>query len=743
MKTGIFNCKRLNPTFYKLFLLGFIVFLPGIVIANKNIINDQDSKRLKNLNPAIENRIDSIISILSLEEKIVMLHGKNYFTSEGIPRLGIRELYYTDGPFGIREEMEPQSWRALGLTNDSATFLPTGSALAATWNPDLAYKYGLVLGEEAKTRGKDILLGPAVNITRSPLNGRTYEYMSEDPFLNSILTVSYVDGVQSTGVASCVKHYAVNNQETSRNSINVTLNERVLREIYLPAFRAAIEEGKAMAVMAAYNKFRGAYCAENDYLLNKILKKEWNFSGMVISDWGGTHNTVASALYGLDVEMGSNPRNTYFAKPLLDSVNSGKVPISVINDKVKRVLRVMLYAKNKGVVPANGIVSTPEHGKAAYDIASESIVLLKNTKNLLPINLKGVKKIAVIGDNATHKHALEGFGAGVKARYEITPLEGLKAKIGKQADILFVQGFKPKYLRTTGGAGRQTDDTSDSVLVKEAVSAALSSDITILFVGTNRVYETEGTDRLNLNLPWGQDALISAVTKANPNTIIVVVSGAPVDLKNTINSSSAIIWAGFNGSEGGNAIANVLLGNINPSGKLPLTFPVTITDSPVQTLKAVPGQNTVDYSEGLLVGYRWFDTKNVEPQFCFGYGLSYTNFTYSRFATNKKSFSKVDKIEISLKVKNTGNKAGKETVQVYITGEDQKVFKPVKELKAFSKVLVGAGKTIDVKMEIPVSDLAYFDEKIMKWVVSPGNYKVSAGSSSKDIRVSGLLTIKE
>ena len=742
METTILRNKRLIPTFYKLLLLVFFVFSPGITFPIKAIINGQDGKMQNKLNPAMENRIDSIISILSLEEKIVMLHGKSFFTSEGIPRLGIRELYYTDGPFGIREEMEPLSWKALGLTNDSATFLPTGSALASTWNPDLAYQYGLVLGEEAKTRGKDVLLGPAVNITRSPLNGRTYEYMSEDPFLNSRLTVNYINGVQSTGVASCVKHYAANNQESNRNSINVTMNERVLREIYLPAFRAAVEEGKAMAVMAAYNKFRGSYCAENDYLLNKILKKEWNFNGIVISDWGGTHSTVASALNGLDVEMGSNPRNAYFAKPLLDSVNSGKVPISVINDKVRRVLRVMFYAQKKGVVPRNGIVSTPEHGKAAYAIASESIVLLKNTRNLLPLNMKGVKKIALIGDNAIHKHALEGFGAGVKTRYEITPFESLRAKIGAQAEITFVQGFKPKYLRTTGGSGRQTDDTSDSALVKEAVGAALSSDITILFVGTNRIYETEGTDRLNLNLPWGQDALISAVTKANPNTIIVAISGAPIDLNNTINSSSAILWMGFNGSEGGNAIADVLLGNINPSGKLPLTFPVSLDESPVQTLKPVQGQNIVDYSEGLLIGYRWFDTKKVEPQFCFGYGLSYTNFAYSNFTTDKKSYSREDKIEISLKVKNTGKIAGKEIVQVYITDVDQKVFKPAKELKAFRKVLIGEGKTVDVIMEISVSDLAYFDEKLMKWVVSPGSYKLIAGSSSRDIRASALVTIK-
>ena len=716
-------------------LISFILYLFNIDTAAQKV----NVKR--NPGQAQEIKIDSIISNMTLEEKIAMLHGKGLFTSEGIPRLGIRELYYTDGPFGIREEMN-NSWGPLKLTTDSATFLPTGSALAATWNPGLAYEYGKVLGEEAKSRGKDILLGPAVNITRSPLNGRTYEYMSEDPFLNSRLAVGYIKGVQDCGVAACVKHYAANNQETDRGSVNITMDERTLREIYLPAFKASVEEANVYAVMAAYNKFRGKYCAENDYLLNHILKGEWNFKGFVMSDWGGTHSTVASALNGLDVEMGSGANRNYFGKPLLDSVRAGKVSESVINDKVRRILRVMLFVEKKGAASSNEEVATPAHGKSALIIASESIVLLKNSNNLLPI--KGdIKKIAVIGDNATHMHAREGFGAGVKARYEITPLQGLKSHIGNKADIRFVQGYKPKYLASAGrGSARLPDNNPDSLLIIEAVDAARSSDIAIIFAGDNRIYETEGTDRVELTLPFGQDALISAVTKANPRTIVVVISGAPVDLNNTVNSSSAVIWSGFIGSEGGNALADVLLGNTNPSGKLPFTFPVSLISSPVQSLKVIIPGNEVNYSEGLLVGYRWFDTKNVKPLFCFGYGLSYTNFVYSGLKSDKKAYKSGDIIKVSLKVKNTGTRPGMETVQIYVSRLDQKIFSPVKELKAFSKVLVSPGSETEVVMDVNVSDLAYFNEKQMKWVVDPGNYKIIAGSSSEDLRATIPVTIK-
>ncbi len=743
MKISRSRYNELKPIMNKYLLTGWFIIISFLFIAFKMNSGNHFIGTGEPVNLVKEAKIDSIISVMSLEEKIAMLHGKALFISEGIPRLGIKELHYTDGPFGIREEMNPNSWNSLRLTTDSATFLPTGSALAATWNTDLAYQYGKVLGEEAVTRGKDILLGPAVNITRCPLNGRTYEYLSEDPLLNSRLAVQYIKGVQDCGVAAGVKHYAANNQETDRGSVNVTMDERTLREIYLPAFRAAVEEARVYSVMAAYNKFRGSYCAGNDYLLNKILKGEWNFKGLVMSDWGGTHSTVASALNGLDVEMGSSPGHMYFGQPLLDSVKSGRVPVNVINDKIRRILRVMLFVQNSGAAPKGDVISTPEHVKAAYKIASGSIVLLKNSNNLLPLKLDGVRKIAVIGDNATHKHSSEGFGAGVKARFEVTPLAGLISKIGKKADIQFAQGYKPKYLPSAGrGSGRQPDNSPDTLLLKEAVDAAGSSDIVILFVGTNRIYETEGTDRLYLTLPYGQDELISAVTKANANTVIVIISGAPVDLNNTVNSAEAMIWSGFNGSESGNAIADVLLGNINPSGKLPFTFPVSLKDSPVQSLKPITGDNTVNYSEGLLVGYRWFDTKNIRPLFCFGHGLSYTDFSYSGIKANRKKYGKADKIELTLKVKNTGSMSGLETVQIYIKSLDSKVFMPEKELKAFKKVFVSAGSESTVNIGLNVSDLAWFNEKNMKWEVEQGSYKIIAGSSSRDLRGETTISVK-
>jgi beta-glucosidase len=678
---------------------------------------------------ANDQKIDSIISVMTLEEKVNMLCGNGLFTSAGIERLGIGELHYTDGPFGIREELGKKSWGAIGLTTDSATFLPTGSALASSWNTDLAFQYGETIGAEARTRGKDILLGPAINITRTPLNGRTFEYMSEDPYLNSRLAVAYVKGVQSNGVASCVKHYAANNQETNRGDVDVTMDERTLQEIYLPAFRAAVNEGGACAVMAAYNKFRGKYCAENDFLLNKTLKQDWNFKGIVMSDWGGTHSTVGSALAGLDVEMGSEK---YFTGALLDSAKKGLVPEPVINDKIKRILRVYFFTHRNAEKPGPQ-VSTPAHMKTAYDIACQTIVLLKNTKNILPLQIQKIKTLAVIGDNALQKYASGGFGAGVKARYEVTPLDGLKNRTGNSVKIEFAQGYKPEYTKGTG-PGKIADPKPDQAMIAEAVNLAGRSDAVLLFVGNNREVETEATDRPDLTLPFGQDELIRAVTAANPNTVIVVVAGAPVDLHTAESSSSALLWSGFNGSEGGNALADVILGNVNPSGKLPFTIPVSLKDSPAHALDAFPGSGEENYAEGILVGYRWFDTKNIQPMFCFGHGLSYTQFDYSAVQTDKKDYAGTDVIKVSLKVNNKGGRDGLETVQLYVSDLSQGVNKAKQELKAFKKVQVPSGKGIDVTMELRVSDLSWFDDKQMKWVLAPGRYRLSAGSSSRDIR---------
>jgi beta-glucosidase len=682
-----------------------------------------------------DTKIDHIISEMSLEEKIAMLHGNGLFSSAGIKRLGIPEMKYTDGPFGIREEMEKNSWNSMKLTTDSATFFPTGSALAATWNTNLAYLLGTALGEEAKTRGKDILLGPAVNITRIPTGGRTFEYMSEDPLLNARLAVGYIKGVQDRGVAACVKHFALNNQETNRGRVNVIVDERTMREIYLSAFEAAVKEANVFAVMAAYNKIGGSWCSENENLLNQILKKEWGFKGLVVSDWGGTHSSVKAAMGGLDVEMGTL-RAAFFGQSLLDSVKAGLVPIEVINDKVKRILRVRFSVKPVSESKPAGIVATPEHGEIAYRVASQSIVLLKNTDHLLPVDLIKVRKIAVIGDNAIHKMASGGFGAGVKTRYEITPLEGLKNKIGKKASLKFAQGYKPSFSQNRQlGGRRMLNKQIDSTLLKEAIGLARKSDIVFIFAGTNREYETESTDRSDFKLPYGQDELISAVATVNPRTVVVLVAASPLDLNNALNCSSAMLMSWFNGSEGGNAIADVLLGNVNPSGKLPFTFPASLADSPAFYLGTFPGDNNVEYKEGSLVGYRWFDTKKVKPLFPFGFGISYTEFSYNGLKTDKIKYNSDENIQISVVLENTGKRKGDEVVQLYVHRLNSKIEWPDKELKGFSRVSLNPGESKKITMTLPISQLRYWDTKIHDWRLEGGTIQIMIGSSSSDIRV--------
>ena len=706
--------------------ISFFIFLPDNIFG-------QGQSQVKGISRDMtlnDPKIEGIISKMTLEEKIDMLHGNGMFTSPGIERLGIPELKYTDGPLGIREEISKNSWNSLKLTTDSATFFPAGSALAATWNPEMAYLLGTGMGEEARSRGKDILLAPAVNITRIPTGGRTFEYLSEDPFLNSRLAVGYIKGVQGQGVAACVKHFALNNQETNRGSVNIIVDDRTMREIYLAPFEAAVKEANVYTVMAAYNKIDGSWCSENDNLLNQILKKEWGFKGLVVSDWGGTHSTVKAAMNGLDVEMGST-RNAFLGQPLLDSVKAGLVPIEIINDKVKRILRVRFAVEP--ITPA-GVVSTPEHGKIAYKVASQSIVLLKNADNLLPVDLGKIKKIAVIGDNATHKQASGGFGAGVKTRYEITPLEGLKSEVGSRASIQFARGYKPAFIWSQQVRGRRSPNNKiDSTLLAEAVSLARNSDIAIIFAGTNRDFETEGSDRSDLKLPFGQDELIRAIASVNPRTIVVLVAGAPLDLNEALKSSSAMLMSWFNGSEGGNAIADVILGNVNPSGKLPFTFPVSLNDSPAYSLATFPGDNNANYKEGSLVGYRWFETKNIKPLFSFGFGLSYTQFSYSGIKTDKGKYKSNDTIQVSMELKNTGKREGDEVVQLYVHRTDSKVEWPAKELKSFSRVTLKPGETKKVTLSVPVSQLRYWDVKSNDWQLEDGEIQLMIGSSSSDI----------
>jgi len=685
---------------------------------------------------ALQNKISSIIKKMTLEEKIAMLHGNALFSSAGVKRLGIPELTCDDGPLGVREEIKRFDWTSANWTTDSATFLPNGSAIAATWNPDMANEYGVVIGQEANARKKDVMLSPAFNICRMPLNGRTYEYYSEDPYLNGRLAVRAVRGIQSQHVAACVKHFAANNQEVNRNDINAEVDERTLREIYLPAFKAAVQEGNAYTIMSAYNKVNGYWCSENEFLLNKVLKKEWGFKGAVISDWGGVHHTVEAANNGLDIEMGSSgPYDQwYFANPLLAAVKAGQVSEKTIDDKVRRILWVMYHTSMSANHP-KGSIATPAHDKAAYDIASESIVLLKNDAHLLPLKTNNIKSIAVIGDNAIRTFASGGYGAGVKAKYEITALAGIRSRFGQTADIKFAQGYKANYLASRTDEQNAGYDIPDPKLIAEAVAIAKTSDIAILCIGSNREYESEGHDRKTLALPFGEQALVNAVTTVNPNTIIVMMAGAPYDLNEIKKSNHTIVWSWFNGSEAGNALADVLKGVINPSGKMPFTFPVSLNDSPAFALNSYPGENlNTTYKEGILVGYRWYDTKNIEPLYCFGYGLSYTNFAYTNLSTDKTNYKLNDKIAVTVVVKNTGNFAGKEVVQLYIKKVNSSILRADKELKAFKKIAIAPGKTAIVSMNIQVNDLAYFDDKQDKWVVEPGEYKVMAASSSKDIR---------
>lgn len=691
----------------------------------------------------LNQKINGIIKKMTLPEKIEMLHGNALFSSGGVKRLNIPELTCDDGPLGVRDEVLRFDWKSANLTTDSATFMPNGSALAATWNPRLANLYGTVLGEEANARKKIVMLAPAFNICRMPLCGRTYEYYSEDPFLNAQLAVQSVKGIQSQHVAACVKHFAANNQEVNRNTVNTIVDERALNEIYFPAFKASIQQGNAYTIMSAYNKVNGYWCSENDYLLNKTLKNDWGFKGAVISDWGGVHTTIAAANAGLDIEMGSSgPFNKwFFADPLMEAVKAKKVSEEVINDKVHRILWVMFHTSMSTNKPS-GSISTPAHTRAAYLIASESIVLLKNERKMLPLNTAQIKSIAVIGDNATHKFAQEGFGAGVKAKYEITALQGLKNKLPKQITLKYAQGYKANYLASNTPEQNAKSETPDENLIKEAVELAKTTEMVLLFVGSNREFESEGTDRKNLELPFGEQTLIDAVTAANPNTIVVVTGGAPYDLGKIKKNNHTIVWSWFNGSEGGNALADVLTGAVNPSGKLPFTFPESLKDSPAFALNTYPGENkTTEYKEGILVGYRWFDTKKIEPAYCFGYGLSYTQYNYTGLQVDKKSYRANDVIKVTVSLKNTGTRQGKETIQLYVNKVDAKVMMPEKQLKAFTKPNLQPGKTINVTMNIPVKDLAYYSVQDKKWIVEPGKYKILAGSSSRDIRQVTPITI--
>ncbi|SNR31067.1 glycoside hydrolase family 3 C-terminal domain-containing protein [Lutibacter flavus] len=713
----------------------------------KELANSSDTISLKN-----ESEIDSLISLMTIEEKIGMLHGNSMFTSGGVERLGIPELKMADGPLGIREEISRNSWANAGWDNDFATYYPAAGGLAATWNPELSYTLGNSVGQEARAREKDMLLSPAINIIRTPLGGRTYEYFTEDPFLNKKLSVPFIVGVQDNDVMVCVKHFAVNNQETNRGTVDVITDERTLREIYLPAFKAAITEGNAHSVMGAYNKFRGDYLCENDYMLNKVLRDEWGFKGVVVSDWAAVHSTVKSLKNGLDIEMGTpKPFNEFFlADKLIAAAKAGEISEEEINKHVKRILHVLYQVKAiTGDDRVKGSIATEAHYKDAYDIAAESVVLLKNEKNTLPLKLNNIKSIAVIGNNAKKKNALGGFGAGVKTKREVTPLEGLKNRLPENIKINYAEGYLERYSKNENDQkeevtlhGPTTVNQLDQNILEEALIAAKNSDMAIIFAGSNRDYETEASDRRDLKLPFGQEELIKKVIAINPNTIVVMIAGAPFDLQDVEKNASTLVWSWFNGSEGGNALADVLMGTVNPSGKLPWTMPKNIEDSPAHATNSFPGDETVEYKEGILVGYRWFDTKNIEPFYPFGYGLSYTNFEILDLKTNQESYSSNDSIEVTFTIKNTGNVDGKEVAQLYVSNPTSSVEKAAKELKGFKKVFVKSGTSEKVTIQLPVKELAYYNIEKKEWIVETGTYNLKIGNSSRNILKEISVTIK-
>ena len=719
--------------------------MAGLLLMNCSMNAQQTNPLLQH-----ESEITDIIKSMTLEEKVNMLHGKNMFSSAGVERLGIADIEYADGPFGIREEMEPHSWKGLGWETDRATFFPTGSALAATWSRDIAYQYGKAMAIEARLRGKDMILGPAMNIQRIPTGGRTYEYLSEDPILSGQLAIGYTLGAQDNDEAVCLKHFALNNQENMRGFVNVNVTERAMREIYLTPFEMAVKQGNAYGVMAAYNKVWGRWCSENDLLQNRILRNEWGFRGIIISDWGGTHSTVGAAIGGLDVEM---PGNTYMGQALIDSVRSGAVPMEVIDAKVRNLLRVRMAITPVPKDKANKeVTSQPAQQQIAYQVASKSIVLLKNADNLLPIGKK-VKTIAVIGDNATRKMAQGGVGAGVKALYEITPLEGLQTALKGKAKIIYAQGYEPQP-RARRGQNANLDEWKKKAetMKAEAIEAARKADMVIFVGGDNREVETEGSDRTNMNLPFNQEELIEAIATVNPRLVTVMVAGAPVDLRRVNPATKALVYSWFNGSEGGHALADVLTGKISPSGKLPFTLPVRLEDSPAYALgvfpqKAQAGSSDVfvdlvnrdnfraeqkadaDYSEGILVGYRWFTTKNVKPMYPFGYGLSYMPFSYS----DPKAEVKGSNLEVSFKLTNAGKKEAEEVAQVYVARPDSKVERPKYELKGFERVSVKGGTTQDVTITIPMEQLRHWNEFQHAWNIEKGKAIIYIGTSSADL----------
>ena len=723
----------------------FMRFIVFCLFISLNVVNGQKQIYL-DVNQPIEKRVENALSKMTIEEKVAMCHAQSKFSSKGVPRLGIPEVWTDDGPHGIREEVFWDKWSGAGWTNDSCTAFPALTCLAASFNPEMSLLYGKSIGEEARYRNKNVLLGPGVNIYRTPLNGRNFEYMGEDPYLSSRMVVPYIQGVQLSGVAACVKHFALNNQEVNRMAVNVEVSDRALREIYLPAFKAAVQEGKAWSIMGSYNQFRGEHCCHNDLLLNKILKTEWNFDGVVISDWGGVHNSDQAVNNGLDLEMGTSTNGLttdgtspyseyYLANPFLKGLKSGKYSEQILNDKVRRILRLIFRTTMSADRPFGKFVS-PEHSYAARQIAEQGIVLLKNEKQFLPVSVGKYNKIAVIGENATRSLTIGGGSSSLKVAYETSPLKGIIKKYGKD-HIFYSKGY------SSGSANYDrvaTSKVNADSLFNAAVEIAKNADI-VLFIGglnKNHLQDSEGADRKSLDLPFGQNKLINAILKVNKNLVVILNSGNAVAMP-WVNEVPAIVQSWYLGSESGTAIANVLSGEVNPSGKLPFSFPKKLDDNAAQSFgkESYPGDSINEYyKEDILVGYRWFDTKKIAPLFAFGHGLSYTTFEYGKIVTDKTNYTENEIVRLTFSLKNSGKVKGSEATQIYISDVKSSVLRPLKELKAFSKVMLEIGESKQVEINLPVKNWAFFNDKTQKWEVEPGKFTIMIGSASDDIRQS-------
>ena len=690
----------------------------------------------------IEAKIDSIISILTLEEKVAMTHAQSKFSTKGVSRLGIPEVWMSDGPHGVREEISWDAWENAGWTNDAITAFPALTCLAASFNPELAGEYGFSLGEEARYREKDVLLGPGVNIYRTPMNGRNFEYLGEDPFLASTMVVPYIKGVQENGVAACVKHFALNNQEHWRDKINVEVSDRALHEIYLPAFKAAVQKGNVWSLMGAYNKFRGQYATHNK-ILNKILKTDWGFDGVVISDWSSVHTTEEAALYGVDMEMGTGTdglgtttnnhyQHYYLANPFLKAIKEGKLSEDLVDDKVRRILRLM-YRTSLNPNRNLGKLNNNEHHNVARKVATEGIVLLKNEDNFFPIQDKKGITIAIIGENATRDMTQGGGSSQLKPLFEISPLQGIKKRY-KNATIIHTMGYESGS--SVYDAILPATLNQDSLYVK-AIEVAKKADIVLFVGGLNKSHhqDSEGDDREDFDLPYGQEKLINGINEVNKNLGFLLVTGNAVKMP-WISKTKGILQTWYLGSMAGHAIADIVSGDVNPSGKLPFSFPKELNDNSAHAFGEIsyPGDGVnQEYKEDILVGYRWFDTKKITPQYAFGFGLSYSDFKISDVKINQKKYTKKDQIKITFDVANVGDREGAEVVQVYVGKHKSKVKRALKELKGFTKVFLEKGNHKTVSISIDASELAYFNTEKSNWSVEDGNYYLYVGNASNNI----------